>query len=155
MVLMHIASKNMNTSITRRTAGRLIPLLILFLLTTVHQIQAQPPARSGPRFQEATAEDMADAETQWMKKKLKLKKTELSRVKDINLRFAKERMTLLKNNKPDPTRMQALEKQQEEELKRALSEKQFTSYLKKRGEIREQLQSSGNNNLPPPPPDRF
>jgi hypothetical protein len=152
---MHIAIKNMHSSIMNRTVGRLMLLLILFLTAGQHSLQAQPPGDGGPRFQEVTAEDMADAETQWMKKKLKLKKPELNRVKDINLRFAKERMTLLKTNKPDPARMQALEKQQEEELKGALSEKQFTNYLKIRGEIREELQSSRNNSLPPPPPDRF
>lgn len=145
----------MRISIMNRAAGRLILLFILFVSISQHRLQAQPPGDGGPRFQEVTAEDMADAETQWMKKKLKLKKTELNRVKEINLRFAKERMTLLKTNKPDPARMQALEKQQEEELRRTLSEKQFTNYLKRRGEIREELQSSRNNSLPPPPPDRF
>ncbi|MFT3674973.1 MAG: hypothetical protein QM781_03655 [Chitinophagaceae bacterium] len=138
-----------------RTAGRLLLLVILFLSVSRQHLQAQPSAGTGPRFQEVTAEDMADAESQWMKKKLKLKKPELNRVKEINLRFAKERMTLLKTNKPDPARLQALEKQQEEALKGALSEKQFTNYLKRRGEIREELQRSGNNSLPPPPPDRF
>ncbi|MBL7755732.1 MAG: hypothetical protein JNL59_00005, partial [Chitinophagaceae bacterium] len=55
-----------------RTAGRLMLLLILFLAASQHPLQAQPSGDGGPRFQEVTAEDMADAETQWMKKKLKL-----------------------------------------------------------------------------------
>lgn len=148
----------MRIFIMNRTAGRLVLLLMLFLSISQHRLQAQPPSDSGPRFQETTADDLADAETQWMKKKLKLKKPELAKVKEINLHYAKERMSLQKNSRAaqpaNADRLKALEQEKEQKLRGILSEKQFTNYLKKREEIRDQLQSGNNSGFPPPPPDR-
>lgn len=158
-------------TITSLRPSRHLWLLLILLVSLTQRITAQPPEGGGPgpggRNMEISAEDMADAETQWMKRKLKLKKPTLEKVKEINLHFAQERVALFKQGRRDqnrqpntpnqpnqsnqPNRMQQLEQEKDARLKEVLTEKQFATYLKRKDEIREELQSSGNGGFPPPP----
>jgi hypothetical protein len=110
-----------------------------------------PPADSRlkkPSLKNDSPEDIAEKETKWMTKKLKLKKEQLQRVRPINEVYAFKRHDYAKairsgsdeNKKNILDKLAVLDKEKDEELRRVLTEKQFNLYLEKKAELIRLLQ---------------
>ena len=117
-----------------------------------------------PSLKKATPDEIADKETRWMKKKLKLKKDQLQSVKAINAVYAFKRKDYQAamepgdkgNNQKIMDKLALLDKEKDGELRKVFTEKQYNLYIKKKPELLEK--TSGNNSagrLPPPPGDSF
>ncbi len=117
-----------------------------------------------PVFQSISPDEIAEKESKWMKKKLKLNKEQLQKVKVINSVYAFKRKDFISatdsrnrdNNKKIMDKLAVLDKEKDDELRKVLSQKQYDTYLKKKDELNRQVrpaESQGGNLPPPPPPD--
>lgn len=142
-------------------SGRTALCMLIFLLGFSPLLKAQQFSDERPRPAALSAQDVADTETKWMKKKLKLSKTVSKEVGKVNLRYAEQMLELAKQSGAADQReaglkkMEKLEKEKEESLRQLLTPEQMKKYLQHRGEIADALRESGNRNLPPPPPGGF
>lgn len=142
-------------------SGRSIVCVLIFLLGITPLLKAQQFSDERPGPAALSAKDVADTETRWMKKKLKLSKTVSKEVGKVNLHYAEQMLSLAKQNSAADQRqagmqkMEKLEKEKEEALRKLLTPEQMKKYLQHRGEIADALRESGNRNLPPPPPGGF
>lgn len=140
-----------STSFLLRTA-RSVFTILLFLTTTVAYTQPGGDGPPGGGPQTFTANDIADIQTAWMKKKLKLNKEQVERVREINKQYVSQKQELLKNGEKQVDKLGQPDKERDSNLKVILSEKQFASFLKKKTELDNSMSSSGNTGMPPPPP---
>lgn len=154
--------------------------LIIFSVTANAQ-SGGDERMEAPKFKEPGPDDIAESQTDWMKRKLKLNKEQLAKIKTLNTDYAYKRNDYVKaiklanenaktaanknadkfseTNKTARTESQKklqdkldlIDAEKEKELKLILTEKQFETYLKKKAEL--QL-NTGNNDgtMPPPPP---
>ncbi len=140
-----------STSFLLRTE-RSVFTILLFLTTTVAYTQPGGDGPPGGGPQTFTANDIADIQTAWMKKKLKLNKEQVERVREINKQYVSQKQELLKNGEKQVDKLGQPDKERDSNLKVILSEKQFASFLKKKTELDNSMSSSGNTGMPPPPP---
>ena len=125
-----------------------------------------PPGGQGESFrnQKITPDEIAEKESKWMKKKLKLNKDQLQKVKAINSVYAFKRQDYLSamgpgkegSRKKMMERLVTLDREKDEELRKVFSQKQYDLYVKKKVELDQQVRSaegSDSNLSPPPPPD--
>jgi hypothetical protein len=130
--------------------------------------QETRPQQNGQKEQvslkKGTWEDIAEKETRWMKKKLKLTKEQLQSVKAINTVYAFKRKNYETTTSPNGEdnkqkirdTLALLDKEKDDELRKVFTEKQYNLYKTKKPELIEKLKSDENENeLPflPPPPD--
>lgn len=149
---------------------RVAATALLFLVSTI--FYAQPPGVDGPPSmpgngsQTITPDEIADTQTSWMKKKLKLTKEQTEEVKKINKNYITrvlEYQSAEKNNSATGTRenklkdkMAELDQDRDNRFKHILTDKQFKTYLKKKGYLEESISTAANQELPPgPPPGGF
>lgn len=118
---------------------------------------ASPPERRMEQFslEKETPDDIAEKETRWMKKKLKLKKEQLQRVKAINAVYAFKREDYKKamgskDNGNNQKILEKLDKEKDDELRKVFTEKQYNTYLKKKPELAEKIRSKSNEARQPP-----
>ena len=80
--------------------------------------------------------------TEWMKTNLKLNDDQVTRVEEINKRYAlkvEDIRTHVPDKKQKKSSVKALDRDKDAELKAVLSEDQFKSYLAKKEEMKEQI----------------
>lgn len=134
-----------------KTARSVITILLLLAETAAYsQPGGDGPVGGGP--QTFTANDIADIQTAWMKKKLKLNKEQVEKVRDINKIYVSKKQELQKAGEKQSDKLDEPDKERDNNLKIILTEKQFASYLKKKSELENSMSSSGNTGMPPPPP---
>lgn len=139
-------------SIVNKTTRFSLTVLMLLIATFCY---AQPGSGDGPPGggpQTLTTSDIADIQTAWMKKKLKLSKEQVDKVKEINKEFVAKKQELQKADKKQTEKLTEPEKERNDKLKTILSEKQFARFLVKKSELDNSMSSSGNTVMPPPPP---
>ena len=98
------------------------------------------PARAQEK-QQKSPEHRAAKITEWMKTNLKLSDDQVTKVDEINKRYAMKVEDIRKNTpdkKQKKSSIKALDKDKDGELKAVLSEDQFKSYLAKKEEMKEQ-----------------
>lgn len=134
------------------TTKSLLTTLILVTATISYSqsFSGDGPPGGGP--QTFTASDIADIQTAWMKKKLKLSKEQVEKVKEINKEFVTKKQELQKAGEKQTDKLTEPDKERDEKMKKILSEKQFTRFQKKKPELESSLSPSGNTAMPPPPP---
>jgi len=104
------------------------------------------PAKAQER-QNMAPEQRAAKITEWMKANLKLNDEQVSKVSEINQRYAMKTGDLKKDmkdmskteKKEKMSSLKALDKEKDSELKAVLSEAQFTDYLAKKEEMKKQV----------------
>jgi|APEBP8051073220_1049391.scaffolds.fasta_scaffold03141_1 hypothetical protein len=134
-----------------KTARSVITILLFLAATAAYsQPGGDGPVGGGP--QTFTANDIADIQTAWMKKKLKLNKEQVEKVRDINKIYVSKKQELQKAGEKQSDKLDEPDKERDNNLKIILTEKQFASYLKKKSELENSMSSSGNTGMPPPPP---
>ena len=92
--------------------------------------------------QKMSAEQRAAKITEWMKTNLKLSDEQLTKVDEINKRYAMKVDDIRKSTpdkKEKKSSMKALDKDKDGELKAVLSDDQFKSYLAKKEEMKEEM----------------
>jgi hypothetical protein len=93
-----------------------------------------------------SAENRAKKITEWMKTNLQLKDDQVSKVQDINLKYA-NKMDEVKNSsgsKQDKTKtMKTNEDARDNELKSVLSDEQFKTYQSKKAELKKSMKEKG------------
>ncbi len=139
--------------------------LLLLVSTLSFTGYTQPPGGDGPPpfASKITSGEIAELQTEWMKKKLKLSKEQVEEVSKINLSFADklqqlQKITENKNNGENRIHVEkvaVLDKEKDNALKPILSDKQFNIYLKKKAALNNVDSNSGNMPSPPPPPGGF
>lgn len=151
---------------------RVAATVLLFLVSTI--VYAQPPGVDGPPSmpgngsQTITPDEIAHTQTSWMKKKLKLTKEQTEEVKKINKNYITrvlEYQSAEKNNSATGAgtrenklkdKMAELDKDRDDRFKYILTDKQFKTYLKKKGYLEESITTAANQEMPPgPPPGGF
>lgn len=137
-------------------------LLLLVLISNIGYAQppggdGAPPPGGGPSA--ITAVEIADLQTSWMKKKLKLDKEQTDQVLQINVQYINGVKELSRNNSTATDsilhrqeKFTMLDKNKDDSLQRILSEKQFGLYLKNKTFLNSIISTSGNQGMPPPPP---
>lgn len=138
-------------------------LLLSGLIIISNPVKSQPPGGDGappPGGGPAaiTAVEIADLQTSWMKKKLKLDKEQTDQVLQINVQYINGVKELSRNNtapadsnQHQQEKLTALDKIKGDSLQRILSEKQFGLYLKNKTFLNSIISTSGNQGMPPPP----
>ena len=125
------------------------------MLLTATFCYAQPGSGDGPPGggpQTFTASDIADIQTVWMKKKLKLSKEQVEKVKEINKEFVTKKKEFQNAGEKQADKLAEPDRERDDKLKSILSEKQFARFLEKKSELDNSMSSSGNTVMPPPPP---
>jgi hypothetical protein len=98
----------------------------------------------------ATPEQRANKVTDWMKANLQLDESQVSQVKDINLKYAnktqevKDNTTLTRRQKLQV--LQDNDKAKDKELKNVLTEDQYKTYQSKKAEIKKQVKQKMKEN---------
>jgi hypothetical protein len=109
-------------------------LLITFLFA-FNFIYAQKKTSSTP-------EERAGKMTQWMKTNFQLSDSQVSKVQDVNLKYAKKTQGLQTTTLSRKEKMQILkdnDKAKDAELKNVLTADQYSAYQVKKDEIRKQM----------------
>ncbi len=95
-------------------------------------------------LKKTTPEERAAVLTEMMKAKLSLSDSQLSQVRDINLKYAKKMQPILEGSER-PLRemweMKEVNQDKEAELKKVLTPEQFQHYLASKAEMREQFET--------------
>lgn len=135
-----------------------IVILCAFLLFSgsfLH-LGAQPPAGDmpGPPPESIesgnTPESIAELQTKWMKKKLKLNPEQFKEAVKINDRYVKK---VLAAAGPDAGNLKKkADTERDEALRKMLTPKQFSRYVKNKTVLDNGFENSGYNSIPPPPP---
>jgi hypothetical protein len=124
---------------------------------------AQPPAGEGPmgpppefsKTPESSEEKtICQLQTDRLNKKLKLGKEQLPVVEKITATYVNKRLALKKKegNKEDlAARRLQIEQERDQSLKKILTEKQFTRYLKQKQVLENSFENIGSGGIPPPP----
>lgn len=153
-------------------ALRVAVTALLILAGTVTYAQPPggdgPPPASGNGSQAITPDEIAETQTSWMKKKLKLTKQQTEEVKKINKQYVTQTLeyqTAEKKQAAPATggrenrlkeKMAELDRDRDNRLKKILTEKQFRTYLKKKGYLEESISTAASQEMPPgPPPGGF
>ena len=92
--------------------------------------------------QQKSPEQRAAKITEWMKTNLKLSEDQVTKVGEINNRYAMKVDDIRKSTpdkKQKKSSIKALDKDKDGELKAVLSDDQFKSYLAKKEEMKEQI----------------
>lgn len=151
---------------------RAVTAAVLVLISTVSFAQPTgadgPPPMPGNGSQTITPDEIAEAQTSWMKKKLKLTKKQTEEVKKVNKQYVAKTLEYQSAEKSHTTagtgsrenklkdKMAELDKDRDNRFKNILTEKQFKTYLKKKGYLEESISSAANQEMPPgPPPGGF
>ncbi|PWT96614.1 MAG: hypothetical protein C5B52_15375 [Bacteroidetes bacterium] len=95
--------------------------------------------------QMASAADRATKYTDWMKSTLKLTDDQVSKVQDINLKYANKTDELMKAANSKKEKMQALKSQEEgrdAELKGVLTNDQYQTYQEKKKQMKKKMKQS-------------
>lgn len=147
---------------------RVVTAAALVLINTI--AYAQPPGADGPvslpgnGSQTITPDEIAETQTSWMKKKLKLTKEQTEEVKKINKQYITRALEYQSTEKSNTTagagsrenklkdKMAELDKDRDNRFKNILTEKQFRIYLKKKGYLEERISTVANEEMPPGPP---
>jgi len=93
-------------------------------------------------MEKTTPEERTDFQTTWMKETLTLSEDQEKKVREINLRYAKEMASLYES---DDSKFKKLRKmnssknKKEDELKSLFSKEQFKMYKKKSDELKEKM----------------
>jgi hypothetical protein len=88
------------------------------------------------------ASERAARQTEWMKTNLNLSGDQLSRVSDINMRYANKMDEIVHSTKGKPEKKSEarnLSEQKDGELKGIFSESQYSAYRAKKQEIKERM----------------
>lgn len=147
---------------------RVVATTLLVLISTI--IYAQPPGADGPPPaggtgpQTITPDEIAETQTSWMKKKLRLTKEQIAEVKKINKEYVNRALEYQSAEKSQTTagagsrenklkdKMAELDKDRDNRFKNILTDKQFKIYLKKKGYLEESISTAANQEMPPGPP---
>lgn len=151
---------------------RVVTAMVLVLINTI--VYAQPPGADGPvslpgnGSQTITPDEIADTQTSWMKKKLKLTKEQTEEVKKINKQYITRALEYQSAEKSQTStgagstenklkdKMAELDKDRDDRFKNILTDKQFKTYLKKKEYLEESVNTAANQEMPPgPPPGGF
>lgn len=139
------------------------PGFLAFLLSFSLLTQAQPPAGEAPMgpppemgtpvSNEITG--ISSMQLDWMKKKLKLASEQELAVDKITREYVKKVLALKKkenyNGNADPAK-KAAESERDEALKKILTEKQFSKFVKNKAILDNAFDNAGIGGMPPPPP---
>lgn len=96
------------------------------------------------RWRDLAPEVRAEKLTDWMHEKLQLSEDTTEKVSQINLKYALQLETL---NTDDSSRLakfqkiKSIDESKDQELKKLLSEKQFSQYLDEKEELREKIKN--------------
>ena len=137
----------------------------MFVLTSLICLKsnAQLPAGEGPmgpppEFSKSTESNeeksICQLQTDWLNKKLKLGKDQLSEVEKITAFYVKKRLTLKKkegNKEALEAGMSEAELERDRSLKKILTEKQYNRYLKQKQVLENSFEHAGSGGMPPPP----
>lgn len=133
-----------------------------YALFSLHSF-AQPPAGEGPmgpppefsKAPESSEEkSICQLQTDRLNKKLKLAKEQLPDVEKITATYVNKRLALKKregNNDDLVARRLQIELERDQSLKKVLTEKQFTRYLKQKQVLENSFDNAGYGGMPPPP----
>lgn len=150
---------------------RLAATALLVLISTI--IYAQPPGAEGPPPagsngpQTITPDEIAETQTSWMKKKLRLTKEQTAEVKKINKEYVNRALEYQSAEKSQTStgsgsrenklkdKMAELDQDRDNRFKHILTDKQFKTYLKKKGYLEESISTAANQEMPPGPPGVF
>ena len=83
--------------------------------------------------------------TEWMRTNLRLTDEQLPAVRDINLKYAKKMDAIATNSLPKSEKMREItenDKAKDKELKDALTDSQFQTYLSKKQEIKKKFKEN-------------
>lgn len=138
------------------------PVILLSSLLSLNSF-AQPPAGEGPmgpppEFSKTTESSeektICQLQTDHLNKKLKLGKDQLSEVEKITATYVNKRLALKKkedNNDDFAARRLQIELERDQSLKKILTEKQYSRYLKQKQVLENSFENAGFGNVPPPP----
>ena len=139
------------------------PVFISLLLSFSLFTQAQPPAGEppmGPPPEMGTTvsnevTSISNMQLDWMKKKLKLANDQEQAVDKITQEYVKKVLALKKKENykgnTDPAKKNA-DSERDEALKKILSEKQFSKFVKNKAILDNAFDNAGIGGMPPPPP---
>ncbi len=92
-------------------------------------------------FRNSTPEQRAKEQTEWMRTQLKLDSAVVSKVYDINLKYARKNQSIMTSDVPRSEKMQVMKANsgaKDEELQKIFTMEQFTLYQQKKEEMRKQ-----------------
>jgi hypothetical protein len=125
---------------------RLLHIVICLALVTFILPLNSFPQNNGKRFRghfkNTTPEERADFQTNRMKELLNLSDEQTAKVREINLKYAKENQEAFNLNVPreeKKNKLRAIYEQKQNELKRVLSEEQYEKYRSEKQEMMEQI----------------
>ncbi|ASU34082.1 hypothetical protein [Mucilaginibacter xinganensis] len=118
-------------------------LVILFIaaisLSTVSRTNAQPGTKN---MKDSTPEERAQFQTNMMKSKLKLDSGQVSKIREINLKYAKKIQPIITGSDGRFSKMKqamALQKQKDSELQNVFSKDQYQQYQAFEQEMKNKL----------------
>jgi len=118
----------------------------LALATFIIPLNSCTQKNKGERFRKhmenTTPEERADFETNWMQEFLNLSDEQTEKIREINLKHAKEQQQVFKLEGPreeKKSKYSALHEQKQNELKKVLSEEQFKKYRSKKKEMKKRV----------------
>ncbi|MDR6194781.1 hypothetical protein [Siphonobacter sp. SORGH_AS_0500] len=101
-------------------------------------------AQDFAKLKNKSPEEKAQWQTEWMKKELNLSEKQISQVQVINLKYALENDSMLKNEGSKIAKLRqwkTKQKEKEKELGKVFSKEQFKQYQAIQSEIKEELRS--------------
>jgi hypothetical protein len=138
-------------------------LVLAAVISFSHVSHAQPPAGELPMGPppETNNNLVTNAETEisrlqldWMKKKLKLNKEQQLYVGKITMEHVKKILHLKKKEGYQPATdrdKQQADQDRDAALKKILTEKQFSRFIKNKQVLENSFENSGGGGIPPPP----
>lgn len=96
------------------------------------------------RWRDLAPEVRAEKLTDWMHEKLQLSEDTTEKVSQINLKYALQMETLKTDDSSRLAKFQkikSIDESKDQELKKLLSEKQFSQYLDEKEELREKIKN--------------
>ena len=117
-------------------------MLIIMLLPTIAVAQGHFDYRN------ATPEEIAKYQTDWMKKEISLDSATVSAIYTINLKYAKMNHEIMQSDEPGEdkfSKFRANNDEKDKELQKILTAEQFTLYQQKQEERRQRMREQRNN----------
>jgi hypothetical protein len=116
--------------------------LSTFLIPLNSYAQENKGERMRKHMENTTPEERADFQTNRMQEFLTLSDEQTEKVREINLKYAKEMQQIFESEGPreeKKSNMRALHEQKQNELKEVFSEEQYEKYRSKKKEMKKQM----------------